>query len=191
MGIIDFSPFWVPGHVLVFAVGLCCGVENFVFTTRNIPWILLVDDAIVTKDLDMIWLFLNFSSLVLQADKLLSQDFVQIMEDIILTLPKNRQILLYSATFPLSVQKFMVSVRQMCWKQCHPVSQAHIFIHNYILLPGYSLGWLFFKFLTFFFSADKLRFVVHKLTEFLNSNLIKFFIVHFFVSGCWHSHWCM
>ncbi|KAJ7416992.1 putative ATP-dependent RNA helicase DDX6 [Willisornis vidua] len=43
------------------------------------------------------------------ADKLLSQDFVQIMEDIILTLPKNRQILLYSATFPLSVQKFMNS----------------------------------------------------------------------------------
>ncbi|KAF2977032.1 hypothetical protein EK904_013099 [Melospiza melodia maxima] len=42
-------------------------------------------------------------------DKLLSQDFVQIMEDIILTLPKNRQILLYSATFPLSVQKFMNS----------------------------------------------------------------------------------
>nr|KAF6324370.1 DEAD-box helicase 6 [Myotis myotis] len=45
----------------------------------------------------------------IQADKLLSQDFVQIMEDIILTLPKNRQILLYSATFPLSVQKFMNS----------------------------------------------------------------------------------
>uniref|UniRef100_A0A8C3GJ99 RNA helicase n=1 Tax=Cairina moschata TaxID=8855 RepID=A0A8C3GJ99_CAIMO len=44
-----------------------------------------------------------------EADKLLSQDFVQIMEDIILTLPKNRQILLYSATFPLSVQKFMVN----------------------------------------------------------------------------------
>lgn len=44
-----------------------------------------------------------------EADKLLSQDFVQIMEDIIITLPKNRQILLYSATFPLSVQKFMTS----------------------------------------------------------------------------------
>ncbi|XP_050571058.1 probable ATP-dependent RNA helicase DDX6 isoform X2 [Cygnus atratus] len=44
-----------------------------------------------------------------EANKLLSQDFVQIMEDIILTLPKNRQILLYSATFPLSVQKFMNS----------------------------------------------------------------------------------
>ncbi|MBN3312517.1 DDX6 helicase, partial [Atractosteus spatula] len=41
------------------------------------------------------------------ADKLLSQDFVQMMEEILSTLPKNRQILLYSATFPLSVQKFM------------------------------------------------------------------------------------
>lgn len=45
-----------------------------------------------------------------EADKLLSQDFVKIMEDIILAPPKNRQILLYSATFPLSVQKFMVSI---------------------------------------------------------------------------------
>ncbi|MGH0115001.1 UNVERIFIED_CONTAM: hypothetical protein FKN15_067862 [Acipenser sinensis] len=42
-----------------------------------------------------------------QADKLLSQDFVQIMEEIIGTLAKNRQVLLYSATFPTSVQKFM------------------------------------------------------------------------------------
>uniref|UniRef100_W5LXK5 RNA helicase n=1 Tax=Lepisosteus oculatus TaxID=7918 RepID=W5LXK5_LEPOC len=42
-----------------------------------------------------------------EADKLLSQDFVQMMEEILSTLPKNRQILLYSATFPLSVQKFM------------------------------------------------------------------------------------
>uniref|UniRef100_A0A2K6PKV4 RNA helicase n=1 Tax=Rhinopithecus roxellana TaxID=61622 RepID=A0A2K6PKV4_RHIRO len=39
-----------------------------------------------------------------QADKLLSQNF-----DIILMLPKNRKILLYSATLPLSVQKFMNS----------------------------------------------------------------------------------
>ncbi|RXM95798.1 putative ATP-dependent RNA helicase DDX6 [Acipenser ruthenus] len=42
-----------------------------------------------------------------EADKLLSQDFVQIMEEIIGTLAKNRQVLLYSATFPTSVQKFM------------------------------------------------------------------------------------
>lgn len=44
-----------------------------------------------------------------QADKLLSQDFVVLIEDIISFLAKNRQILLYSATFPISVQKFMVS----------------------------------------------------------------------------------
>lgn len=33
-----------------------------------------------------------------------------LIEDIISFLPKNRQILLYSATFPISVQKFMVSI---------------------------------------------------------------------------------
>uniref|UniRef100_A0A671WJ88 RNA helicase n=1 Tax=Sparus aurata TaxID=8175 RepID=A0A671WJ88_SPAAU len=42
-----------------------------------------------------------------EADKLLSQDFVVIIEDIISFFPKERQILLYSATFPISVQKFM------------------------------------------------------------------------------------
>uniref|UniRef100_A0A3B5K8Y2 RNA helicase n=1 Tax=Takifugu rubripes TaxID=31033 RepID=A0A3B5K8Y2_TAKRU len=42
-----------------------------------------------------------------EADKLLSQDFVVLVEDIISFLAKNRQILLYSATFPISVQKFM------------------------------------------------------------------------------------
>lgn len=49
------------------------------------------------------------SFLSFQADKLLSQDFVVLIEDIISFLAKNRQILLYSATFPISVQKFMVS----------------------------------------------------------------------------------
>ncbi|XP_045075562.1 probable ATP-dependent RNA helicase ddx6 [Coregonus clupeaformis] len=42
-----------------------------------------------------------------EADKLLSQDFVVLIEDIISFLAKGRQILLYSATFPISVQKFM------------------------------------------------------------------------------------
>ncbi|KAJ8368657.1 hypothetical protein SKAU_G00086850 [Synaphobranchus kaupii] len=44
-----------------------------------------------------------------EADKLLSQDFLQMMEEILSYMPKHRQILLYSATFPLSVQKFMNS----------------------------------------------------------------------------------
>nr|XP_057909569.1 probable ATP-dependent RNA helicase ddx6 [Doryrhamphus excisus] len=42
-----------------------------------------------------------------EADKLLSQDFVVIIEEIISFLPRNRQIMLYSATFPISVQTFM------------------------------------------------------------------------------------
>lgn len=53
--------------------------------------------------------------LVFQADKLLSQDFVVLIEDIISFLAKNRQILLYSATFPISVQKFMVSSSTTIW----------------------------------------------------------------------------
>lgn len=42
-----------------------------------------------------------------EADKLLSQDFKGILDQIISYLPNNRQILLYSATFPLTVESFM------------------------------------------------------------------------------------
>jgi ATP-dependent RNA helicase DDX6/DHH1 len=44
-----------------------------------------------------------------EADKLLSPEFQPIIEDIIALLPKERQILLFSATFPLSVKTFKVS----------------------------------------------------------------------------------
>lgn len=56
-----------------------------------------------------------FKYLFIQADKLLSQDFVVIIEDIISFMPKERQILLYSATFPISVQKFMVRSKTAIW----------------------------------------------------------------------------
>jgi len=42
-----------------------------------------------------------------EADKLLSQDFKGILDEIIRHLPAKRQILLYSATFPLTVEAFM------------------------------------------------------------------------------------
>lgn len=41
-----------------------------------------------------------------EADKLLSMDFKNLLDTLIELLPKNRQILLYSATFPLSVKEF-------------------------------------------------------------------------------------
>ena len=41
-----------------------------------------------------------------EADKLLSQDFQDIVEKILAKLPKKKQIMLFSATFPLDVKKF-------------------------------------------------------------------------------------
>ena len=48
--------------------------------------------------------------LQLQADKLLSIDFKGMLDSIIAHLPHHRQILLYSATFPLTVEQFMVGI---------------------------------------------------------------------------------
>jgi ATP-dependent RNA helicase DDX6/DHH1 len=42
-----------------------------------------------------------------EADKLLSQDFRGMMDKLLSYLPPSRQILLYSATFPMSVETFM------------------------------------------------------------------------------------
>lgn len=42
-----------------------------------------------------------------EADKLLSQDFKGILDRIIAFLPRERQIMLYSATFPQTVEQFM------------------------------------------------------------------------------------
>lgn len=42
-----------------------------------------------------------------EADKLLSQDFKGMLDHVISRLPQKRQILLYSATFPLTVKQFM------------------------------------------------------------------------------------
>ncbi|CAF0778627.1 unnamed protein product [Rotaria sordida] len=42
-----------------------------------------------------------------EADKLLSQDFNHLLDDLIFHLPQDRQIMLYSATFPLTVDDFI------------------------------------------------------------------------------------
>ncbi|CAG7728220.1 unnamed protein product [Allacma fusca] len=42
-----------------------------------------------------------------EADKLLSQDFTRMLDKLISFLPLQRQILLYSATFPITVETFM------------------------------------------------------------------------------------
>ena len=42
----------------------------------------------------------------MQADKLLSPEFQPIIEQLIGFLPQDKQILLYSATFPVTVKQF-------------------------------------------------------------------------------------
>ena len=42
-----------------------------------------------------------------EADKLLSQDFNHLLDDVIRHLPQDRQIMLFSATFPLTVDDFI------------------------------------------------------------------------------------
>jgi len=42
-----------------------------------------------------------------EADKLLSQDFNRMLDKLISMLPEKRQIMLYSATFPITVESFM------------------------------------------------------------------------------------
>ena len=49
-----------------------------------------------------------------EADKLLSQDFVVIIEEILSYLKKDRQIMLFSATFPTSVKEFKDKHMQDC-----------------------------------------------------------------------------
>jgi len=44
-----------------------------------------------------------------EADKLLSQDFQGMLDKLLSFLPPNRQILLYSATFPMAVNTFMTA----------------------------------------------------------------------------------
>ncbi|KAL7675468.1 hypothetical protein ACOME3_001734 [Neoechinorhynchus agilis] len=42
-----------------------------------------------------------------EADKLLSQDFKNMLDDIVRELPRSKQIMLYSATFPVTVENFV------------------------------------------------------------------------------------
>lgn len=47
-----------------------------------------------------------FSIIVFQADKLLSPEFQPSVEQLIHFMPRNRQILMFSATFPVTVKDF-------------------------------------------------------------------------------------
>jgi len=42
-----------------------------------------------------------------EADKLLSQDFNHLLDDLLYAMPNDRQVMLFSATFPLTVDDFI------------------------------------------------------------------------------------
>lgn len=50
-----------------------------------------------------------------EADKLLSEEFTQSIEDLLRHCAPGRQIMLFSATFPWTVKQFMVSTVQVAW----------------------------------------------------------------------------
>ena len=54
-----------------------------------------------------------------EADKLLSQDFKGMLDRLLSHLPSTRQVLLYSATFPLTVEHFMVMSFQISLFSCN------------------------------------------------------------------------
>ena len=54
-----------------------------------------------------------------EADKLLSPEFTIVIEQLLAFLPKDRQVMLFSATFPMIVKTFKVRSKQKTWKNTH------------------------------------------------------------------------
>ena len=50
-----------------------------------------------------------------EADKLLSMDYQKALDKLISYLPSDRQVLLYSATFPITIRGFTVSMCVFCY----------------------------------------------------------------------------
>lgn len=72
-----------------------------------------------------------------EADKMLSKGFVQVTEDLMKLLPEKKQILLYSATFPLEVQNFVQKhcndyriINKMRELTLKGVTQFYAFVHE-------------------------------------------------------------
>lgn len=60
-----------------------------------------------------------------EADKLLSPEFTPIIEQLLAYFPKDRQIMLFSATFPLVVKSFMVKISPFA-NECSATNRSRI-----------------------------------------------------------------
>ncbi|KOC62357.1 Putative ATP-dependent RNA helicase me31b [Habropoda laboriosa] len=100
-----------------------------------------------------------------EADKLLSQDFKGMLDHVISRLPHERQILLYSATFPLTVKQFM---------EKHLRDPYEINLMEELTLKGvtqyYAFEFLFFKLqitqsIIFCNSTQRVELLAKKITD--------------------------
>ena len=71
-----------------------------------------------------------------EADKLLSKDFKTTVEQIINKLPYNRQIMLFSATFPVDVRKFKDKYMQEKYNDKNELARLLNEDANYLSLVG-------------------------------------------------------
>lgn len=60
-----------------------------------------------------------------EADKLLSEEFTPVIEQVLALLPQERQVMLFSATFPWNVKDFSVSLAHSTAVQVSPGRDAH------------------------------------------------------------------
>uniref|UniRef100_A0A915KLQ9 RNA helicase n=1 Tax=Romanomermis culicivorax TaxID=13658 RepID=A0A915KLQ9_ROMCU len=105
-----------------------------------------------------------------EADKLLSQDFKGILDRLISFLPKSRQILLYSATFPVTVEAFMkrhmrnpYEINLMEELTLLGVTQYYAFVHE--KQKVHCLNTLFRKSIIFCNSTIRVELLAKKITE--------------------------
>ena len=95
-------------HVIVATPGRILDLSDKGVAKMNKCKMLAMDEVSRLSPSYMLTVFLlmSIAYLMLQADKLLSPEFQPIIEQLIGFLPQDRQILLYSATFPVTVKQF-------------------------------------------------------------------------------------
>ncbi|ODV89519.1 hypothetical protein CANCADRAFT_140291 [Tortispora caseinolytica NRRL Y-17796] len=110
-----------------------------------------------------------------EADKLLSREFTKTIEDLLVFFPKDRQIMLFSATFPLAVKSFMdkhltkpYEINLMDELTLEGISQFYAFVEEKEKL--HCLNTLFSKLqinqcIIFCNSANRVELLARKLTE--------------------------
>lgn len=131
-----------------------------------------------------------------EADKLLSQDFKGLLDNLIKKLPQHRQILLFSATFPLTVEQFMTKYMKKPYEinlmeelTLKGVTQYYAFVQE--RQKVHCLNTLFSKVRFFWFFIDSSILVglicfiqkqIGGICVYMQENCLIFYLLHHFKS---------